>query len=112
MFEQDEISFIRTARTGDAIRVRVTIDRGQVLAFTVQLEVFVDGQFRPAERYDSAHGQAHRDTLNWSGQTITKTRLPPTISMNDAFTHAENDLLEDAATYREAFLERARKDSR
>lgn len=65
--------FTRTAKTGDAFRVRVTIERGIVLAFTAQLEVFVDGRFRPAERFDSAHGRPHRDTLDWTGEVIAKT---------------------------------------
>ncbi len=101
-----QISFMRVTRTGDAIRVRATIERGQVVAFTVQLEVFVAGRFRPAERYDSAHGWAHRDTLDWFGRGIAKTWLPPEMSLNEAFTHAENDHLANAATYREAFLKR------
>ena len=75
---------------GDAIRVRRTIERGRVLDFTVQYEPYVEGKFRPAERYDSAHGQAHRDTLDWDGQEVAKTWLPRDMDLNEAFTYADN----------------------
>ena len=98
---------MRPTKTDDVVRVRVTMDRGQVLAFTTQLEIYIDDEFRPVERYDSAHGRPHRDTLDWSGRVIAKIWLPLTMDLNTAFTHGESDLLVNAATYRAAYLERS-----
>ncbi len=95
---------------GDMIRVRWTSVRGQIIAFTVQLEVLVDGQFYSTERYDSAHGRAHRDTLDWHGRPIRgrKHWLPESMTFNEALTFAQDDFKVNAAAYRSAFLRRRR----
>ena len=98
--------FFRVLPNGDAVRVRITTERGRVLAFTAQLEVWVEGTYRPAERYDSAHGQAHRDTLDWEGRVIDKLWLAPGMSFEEALTLAERDLRTYALHYRAEFLRR------
>ena len=54
------------------IRTRMERENGGLRAFTVQLEVWTGDDWRPAVRYDSAHGHAHRDTLDWDGRVIDK----------------------------------------
>jgi hypothetical protein len=103
--EQFDLEFFRQLKTGDVIRVRLDIDRGQVTAFTLQLETFVDGRWRPVVRYDSAHGDSHRDLLDWDGRVIDKFWMP-TITNKEAVRYAERDLSDNSAAYREAFLER------
>lgn len=66
----EEDYFIPLPGTADSIRVRRTTERGQTLAFTVQYEPWVDGAHRPAVRYDTAHGFAHRDILDWDGVAV------------------------------------------
>ena len=75
---------------GDTIRIRSTIVRGREMDFTVQYEPFVDGAFRPAAGYDSAHGRAHRDTLDWNERPVAKDWLPEDMDLNQAFTYADN----------------------
>ena len=65
--------------------------RGPVIAFTVQLEVFIDGKWRPVIRYDSAHGISHVDLYRQSGET-RKEILP--LSFADALTLADDDVRE------------------
>jgi hypothetical protein len=93
---------------GDAIRFRWTSERGRIVAFTVQFEVLIEGRYRPAARYDSAHGRAHRDTLDWNGRPIRglKHWLPESMNFNDALTFAERDFKVNAAEYRREFLRR------
>ena len=55
---------------GGVIRVRRTNERGRIIAFTAQNEPFIEGRFRPAVRYDTAHGRAHRDPLDWNSRPI------------------------------------------
>jgi len=76
-------------------------ERGEVLAFTVQLEIFVNGQWRPAVRYDSAHGFAHRDRYFLDGRS-TKTDLR--LDFNEALTFADEDIKENWEDYRDRFL--------
>lgn len=90
----------------DALRYRFTTEGGQVRTFTVQYEAWIDDEFRPAIRYDTAHGQPHRDELDWSGETIEKEWLPAEMSLNEAMTYAERDILDNWPKYREAFVRR------
>ncbi|MGH7963283.1 MAG: DUF7718 family protein [Candidatus Binatia bacterium] len=74
---------------------------GVVRAFTVQLEVLVDGLWRPVVRYDSAHGFAHRDRYFLDGRS-TKTALH--IDFDEALTFADEDLRENWEDYKIRFL--------
>lgn len=57
-------------RLGEGARKRHyhKTDKGNLLAFMVQLEVEVeDGIWKPVIRYDCAHDFAHRDRYNLKG---------------------------------------------
>jgi hypothetical protein len=104
--EQFDVEFFRQLKSGGVIRVRLDVDRGQVTAFTLQLEIYADGRWRPVVRYDSAHGQPHRDLLDGDGHGIDKFWLSPTMTNKEAVRFAEIDLSNNAATYVAVFLER------
>lgn len=104
--EKFDLEFFRQLRAGDVIRVRLNIERGQVIAFTLQLETYLEDRWRPVVRYDSAHGHPHRDLLDWDGRVIEKFWLAPTMTNKQVVRYAEQDLSENAAAYRDAFLER------
>jgi hypothetical protein len=72
---------------GDTIRVRFATDRGELLWYAVQFEVFVEGRYHPAVRYDAAHDYPHRDVLDWSGHVAEKTWLAP-LPLRAAFDDA------------------------
>lgn len=76
-------------------------ERGRVVEFVVQLEVQVEGVWRQAIRYDTAHGFAHIDRLRLRGDR-TKERL--FLRFRDALSRAEKDLSENWSAYRERFL--------
>ena len=76
-------------------------EHGRVLAFAAQLEIFVDGVWRPAIRYDSAHGFAHRDRYFLDGRS-TKTDLR--MDFDQALTFADEDIKENWRDYRDRFL--------
>ena len=87
------------------IRVRMTTNnRGEVIFFTLQLEVCVLTKWYPVVRYDTAHGEAHIDFLNHRGETYDKVWLGPTAPFNAAFTLAENELKQSAESHRERLL--------
>ena len=104
--ERFDVECFRHLKNGDVIRVRLAVERGQVTAFTLQLETYVDGRWRPVVRYDSAHGHPHRDLLDWDGKVIDKYWLSPAKSHKEIVRAAEQDLIENATSYRDAFLER------
>ena len=101
-----ELQSFRSLTPTDVIRLRLKIDRGQLLAYTVQLETYVDERWWPVARYDSAHGQHHRDLLDWDGRVIDKFWLDPTMDNKEAVRRAQQELEENGAAYVAAFLER------
>lgn len=77
-------------------------DKGKVTAFTVQLEVFVNDQWREVIRYDSAHGFAHIDKYYLDGRKIKKDL---NLKLSEALTLADEDIKENWKAYQKAFLE-------
>jgi hypothetical protein len=103
--KQWQREFTRNLASGETVRLAFDLDHGQVTSFLVQLECWIEGRWRPVVRYDTAHGQAHRDLLDWSGHAVEKVWLPPELDFNSALTLAERDVVENAATYRAAYEE-------
>lgn len=56
--------------------VRVLAERGEVLDFTVLYLATVEDRVYPVIRYDTAHGDPHRDTLDWNGFVVEKHWMP------------------------------------
>jgi hypothetical protein len=77
-------------------------NKGKVDAFTVQLEVFVNDQWREVIRYDSAHGFAHIDRYYLDGR---KDKKELNLKLNEALTLADEDIKENWKAYQKAFLE-------
>ncbi len=50
-------------------------DGDEITAFRIQYEAFFNGRWHPILRYDTAHGQPHRDILHPDG-TQTKELYP------------------------------------
>lgn len=96
-----------TLSLDDYIRVRIETARGLgVVDFTVQYEAIIDGTLYPVVRYDCAHGQAHRDTLDARGRNVEKLWLSQSLSYDDALQHALEDIRARWPQYREGFLRR------
>ena len=85
------------------IRVRLQIERGEVLRYVVQYETVVEGKIYPVVRYDSAHGYPHRDLLDWNGNVVERIWLAP-VDYGAAATEAIAALDRDWPQPREAFL--------
>jgi hypothetical protein len=74
---------------------------GRVVEFIIQLEVEVEGVWRQAIRYDTAHGYSHIDRFRLRGGR-TKERL--FLRFEDALIRAEKDLSENWLAFRDRFL--------
>ena len=78
-----------------------------MVRYTVRYEAWIEGRAYPVVRYDSAHGRAHRDTLDWTGEIVDKAwRSFP--SLDDAMTDAIDTIKAEWYSFREAFLRRTR----
>ena len=75
-------------------------DKGHVVRFTVQLEFRVDGEWKPAVRYDCAHGYAHMHEYDLNGTQIKRDLR---LSFAHALTYADWDVNENWLEYRQRF---------
>ncbi len=98
-----ETSFRFLLEPDVALRVQFSRDRGQVIAFVVQLECYIIDSWYPVIRYDTAHGYAHCDILRPDGSQ--EKRELSISSFNDALTYAQRDLRENHQYYCERFRE-------
>ena len=88
----------------DQVRLRCAFKRrgSLILQYTVQLELFHDGSWRPVVRYDNAHGFCHRDRIHPDG-TQEKTRMFVGTA-NDTFTIAVKEAQTNWETEASRFL--------
>ncbi|GFP26789.1 hypothetical protein HKBW3S43_00179 [Candidatus Hakubella thermalkaliphila] len=77
-------------------------EKGKITAFVVQLEVFVNDQWREVIRYDSAHGFAHMDRYYLDGRKVKKDL---NLDLSEALTLADEDIKENWKAYQRVFLE-------
>ncbi len=75
-----------------------------VTGFAVVLVAMVDGQQVCVTRYDTAHGQAHRDVLGRKSGLIEKEWLVD-LTFNEAFDYAINTIKRNYGNYIQDFLQ-------
>lgn len=78
-------------------RHRHVWERNQVTEFTIQYESLISGQWHSILRYDTAHGQPHRDLLHPDG-TQTK-EMYPNYRNAEVLTIGQRDIIENWPTY-------------
>ena len=84
------------------MRVRHRVEKGQVKAFAVQLEVLFARRWTPVVRYDTAHDFAHRDLYSKDGKQL---KTPLGMDFKQARTFVQKDILANWQEYRRIFLE-------
>lgn len=77
-------------------------EQGSVVQFMVQYETYVEGEWFPLIRYDTAHGFPHVDRVRADG-TVEKIPLL-TKDLAEALTFADQDIDENWERYKEAYL--------
>lgn len=82
-------------------RHRHVWDRDDVTEFRIQYEAFIAGQWHPVLRYDTAHGQPHRDILHPDG-TQTK-EMYPNYGNAEVLTIGQRDIIENWPMYRATY---------
>jgi len=73
----------------------------QIIEFRIQYEALIVGEWYAIVRYDTAHGQPHKDTLHPDG---TETKEWFTLYNNaEVLTIGQRDIMENWPAYRELF---------
>ncbi len=97
-----EKTYVRALGEGARKRHYHKTDKGAVIGFMVQLEVAVNGIWRPVIRYDCAHDFSHIDRYNVDGkQEKEQLQLP----YDETLTLADEDIDLNWETYKARFLE-------
>lgn len=92
-----EVEFRKLLDENHALRVRFSIEKGQILGFVVQLEGRFEQKWHPIIRYDTAHSFAHQDILH-PHREAQKIKMN-FEDYNEALTYAIQDLTENWLQY-------------
>ena len=88
----------------DRLRVRLKLEKGELMDVVFQYEALINGKWTPIVRYDCAHGFFHRDILNPNGD---KEKQEITIdNLKSASKYAEQDLKDRWEWYRERYVKK------
>jgi hypothetical protein len=69
----------------DRLRVRLKVEKGNLVDVVYQYETLIDEHWTPIVRYDCVHGFFHRDILNPNGDkdkqeiAIDNLKMPPNM---------------------------------
>ena len=96
-----EKEFVLDLEAGVRMRCWHRTERGQVTAFTVQMELLLGGHWKPVVRFDTARGFAHRDLYRRSGGAI---KTPLGMDFRTARTFAQEEILVNWRRHRDLFL--------
>jgi hypothetical protein len=96
-----EKTYTRTLGEGARKRHSHKTEKGKVVDFVVQLEIEVQGEWRPVIRYDCAHAFAHIDRYNLQGK---REKEGLHLSFAEALTLADEDINLNWESYKEKFL--------
>jgi len=91
----------------DRLRVRLEIDKGELINIIVQYESLIDNKWTAIIRYDIEHGFFHRDMITPKGEKI---KTPIDISdLNSATIYAEQDIKDKWEYYKQRYLKELKR---
>ena len=71
---------------------------GEIIEFRIQYEAYIADRWYPIIRYDTAHGQPHKDTLYPDGEQVKE--MYPGYSNAEMLTIGQRDITENWSRYR------------
>jgi hypothetical protein len=83
------------------------VEKGKVVGFVVQYEMFHEGKWVPIVRYDTSHGYAHKDLINPDGSK--EKILMGAVGLSEALTLADMDINENWERYKERYFRRLKR---
>jgi hypothetical protein len=83
------------------------VEKGEVIGFVVQYEIFFEERWMPIVRYDTSHGYAHKDLINADG---SKEKIfMGAVELGEALTLADRDINENWERYKERYFRRLKR---
>lgn len=96
-----EYTFYLSPERVDRFRYLHRLERGQIVRFCVQYEAWIQDEWRPIVRYDTAHGYPHRDLL-YPDRSQDKREFRG-YKAEEVLTLGERDLKTNWQHYRAAY---------
>jgi DNA-directed RNA polymerase subunit L len=91
----------------ERLRIRLKIDKGELINIVVQYESLIEKKWTAIVRYDIEHGFFHRDMMTPQGDKI---KTPIDISdLKSAIIYAEQDIKDKWEHYKQRFLKGFKK---
>lgn len=91
----------------DRLRIRLDIEKGEMVNIVVQYESLIENKWTAIVRYDIEHGFFHRDTMTPKGEK-SKTRIDIS-DLNSATIYAERDIKDKWEHYKRRYLKGLKK---
>lgn len=105
--KQKEFFKILDRDGSDRLRVRLEIEKGELINIVVQYESLINNKWIAIVRYDIEHGFFHRDMMTPKGEEI---KTPIDISdLNSAIIYAEQDIKDKWEYYKQRYLKGLKK---
>lgn len=102
-----EKSYIYMLTDKDRKRHEHIVEKGKVIGFVVQYEIFFEGRWVAIVRYDTSHGYAHKDLINPDG---SKEKIfMGAVELSEALTLADRDINENWERYKERYFRRLKR---
>lgn len=104
MAKVQEKFYVTLLSPEDRKRYRHIKQGKKILAFMVQYETVVEGQWLPVVRYDTAHRVVHKDLLDFKGRE--KKVLLGISDLREVLLLADEDIKTNWRRYKDQFLRR------
>ncbi len=100
-------SYVFMLTDKDRKRHEHIIEKGKVIGFVVQYEIFFEERWMPVVRYDTSHGYAHKDLINPDGSE--EKIFMGAVELSEALTLADRDINENWERYKERYFRRLKR---
>jgi len=92
----------------DRLRIKLGIEKGELINIVIQYESLINNKWTPIVRYDIEHGFFHRDLMTPKGEKI---KTPINISdLNYATIYAEQDIKDKWEYYKQKYIKELKND--
>lgn len=100
-------TYFRYLTHEDRVRCQIESEKGQVIKFVIQYEIFIQDGWSAVTRFDTFHDAVHRDLIAPDGAISKRWFLH--FNFDEGLTFAYNDIENNWEKYREWYISKMGK---
>jgi hypothetical protein len=100
-------TYFRYLTHEDRVRCQIESEKGQVIKFVIQYEIFIQDAWSAVTRFDTFHDAVHRDLIAPDGAISKRWFLH--FNFDEGLTFAYNDIENNWEKYREWYISKMGK---